>query len=31
MDATNAMELLITRLGRTKTNTEFLASLRDDF
>jgi len=31
MDTTNAMELLITRLGRTKTNTEFLASLRDDF
>ncbi len=31
MDNTNAMELLITRLGRTKTNTEFLASLRDDF
>jgi transcription termination factor Rho len=31
MDTTNAMELLITRVGRTKTNTEFLASLRDDF
>ncbi len=31
MDTTNAMEALIARLGRTKTNTEFLASLRDDF
>jgi transcription termination factor Rho len=31
MDTTNAMELLISRLGRTKTNTEFLAGLRDDF
>ena len=31
LDTTNAMELLIARLGRTKTNTEFLAGLRDDF
>jgi transcription termination factor Rho len=31
MDTSNAMELLISRVGRTKTNTEFLSSLRDDF
>jgi transcription termination factor Rho len=30
-DITNAMEALIVRMNRTKTNTEFLASLRDDF
>ena len=30
-DITNAMEALIVRMNRTKTNTELLASLRDDF
>jgi transcription termination factor Rho len=30
-DITNAMEALIARMNRTKTNTELLASLRDDF
>jgi transcription termination factor Rho len=31
MDITNAMEALIARMARTKTNTEFLTSLRDAF
>jgi transcription termination factor Rho len=31
MDITNAMEALIARISRTKTNVELLASLRDDF
>ncbi len=31
MDMTNAMEALIARISRTKTNVELLASLRDDF
>ncbi len=31
MDITNAMEALIARVSRTKTNVELLASLRDDF
>lgn len=31
MDITNAMEALIARISRTKTNTEFLTSLRDAF
>jgi transcription termination factor Rho len=31
MDMPNAMEALIARMSRTKTNAEFLASLRDDF
>ncbi|CAG0928988.1 Transcription termination factor Rho [Thermoflexales bacterium] len=31
MDMTNAMEALIARVSRTKTNVELLASLRDDF
>ncbi len=31
MDITNAMEALIARVARTKTNTEFLTSLRDAF
>jgi transcription termination factor Rho len=31
MDITNAMEALMARISRTKTNVEFLASLRDDF
>ena len=31
MDITNAMEALYARMSRTKSNTEFLASLRDDF
>jgi transcription termination factor Rho len=31
MDITNAMEALIVRISRTKTNVELLASLRDDF
>ena len=31
MDVTNAMEALIARISRTKTNVELLASLRDDF
>ncbi|MFN8597221.1 MAG: transcription termination factor Rho [Anaerolineae bacterium] len=30
MDITNAMEALFARMSRSKTNTEFLASLRDD-
>ena len=30
MDMTNAMEALIARMSRTKTNVELLASLRDD-
>lgn len=30
-DITNAMEALIVRMNRTKTNTELLAGLRDDF
>ncbi len=30
-DITNAVEALIVRMNKTKTNTEFLASLRDDF
>ncbi len=29
MDITNAMEALLSRLGRTRTNVEFLASLRE--
>ena len=31
MDITNAMEALIARVSRTKTNVELLAGLRDDF
>jgi transcription termination factor Rho len=31
MDVTNALQALIARISRTKTNVEFLASLRDDF
>jgi transcription termination factor Rho len=31
MDMTNAMEALLARLSRTKTNAELLASLRDDY
>jgi transcription termination factor Rho len=31
MDITNAMEALIVRISRTKTNVELLASLRDTF
>ena len=31
MDITNAMEALIARISRTKTNVELLAGLRDDF
>ncbi|NTU63182.1 MAG: transcription termination factor Rho, partial [Chloroflexi bacterium] len=31
MDMTNAMEALIARVSRTKTNVELLAGLRDDF
>jgi transcription termination factor Rho len=31
MDITNAMEALIARISRTKTNVELLASLRDNF
>jgi transcription termination factor Rho len=31
MDITNAMEALIARISRTKTNVELLASLRDTF
>jgi transcription termination factor Rho len=31
MDMTNAMEALIARVSRTKTNVELLTSLRDDF
>jgi transcription termination factor Rho len=31
MDITNAMEALMARVSRTKTNVELLASLRDDF
>jgi transcription termination factor Rho len=31
MDMTNALEALYARMSRAKTNTEFLASLRDDF
>jgi transcription termination factor Rho len=31
MDMTNAMQALLTRLSRTKTNAELLASLRDDY
>ena len=31
MDVTNALEALLVRMSRTKTNAEFLTSLRDDF
>jgi len=31
MDMTNAMQALLARLSRTKTNAELLASLRDDY
>ncbi len=31
LDMTNAMEAIISRVSRTKTNVEFLTSLRDDF
>jgi transcription termination factor Rho len=31
MDMTNAMEALLARLSRTRTNAELLASLRDDY
>jgi transcription termination factor Rho len=31
MDVTNGLEALLVRMSRTKTNAEFLASLRDDF
>ena len=31
MDMTNAMEALLARMSRTKTNAELLASLRDDY